>query len=130
MDTALLVDHKIEDGQRIVERLLREQFSVPVAFWVRRTEEGALTLNIGSDAIDPKELRDKYRVVYATLDLIPGCSIGASEINLLTRSDPLARDAIALRDRYPGTEPRSHRNVTLAKTQIDEVIIYPKRFPL
>jgi hypothetical protein len=130
MDTDVLVDYKYQDGRRLILHLMREQFGVPVAFWSRRSEESIWSLNLGTNALDSKELRDAYRVSYASLDLVPGCSITPSEINLLTRTDPVARDAIAIRDRYPSVEPKQYRQMRLGSTHFEELLIYPRRFPL
>ena len=48
MDTELLVENKIEDGAALIRQLIRDQFEVRVAFWVKRTEEGLWYLYIAT----------------------------------------------------------------------------------
>jgi hypothetical protein len=53
MDTELLVDNRIEDGQKLLAELLKAGFDVNVAFWVRTSEEGLWFLYIGSTSVEP-----------------------------------------------------------------------------
>jgi hypothetical protein len=130
MDTDVLVENKIDDGESLIRQLIREQFGVEVAFWVKISEEGLWQLWIASPAVDPGNLGEALRKVYAALTNMPDCSVSASEIKLLIDTDPIAREAAALRDRYPRRDPRRYKAKRLGKLAIEELWIYPRRFPL
>src|SRR5437870_5300050 len=102
MDTELLVENRIDDGAMLLAELVRSGFDVTVATWVRTSEEGRWFFYIGSNSVSPESLADAYRTVYSCLSKIPDPRIGLSEIKLVSASNPIARDAIAVRDRIPG----------------------------
>jgi len=102
MDTELLVDNRIEDGQKLVAELVIAGFDVSVAFWVKTSEEGLWFLYIGSTSVEPSIIGDAYRTLYACLSKIPDPWVGMSEVKLIQASNPIAKDAMAARDRQPG----------------------------
>src|SRR5277367_1727242 len=108
MDTELLVEDKIEEGVMLVRQLIRDQLGVSVAFWVKITEDGLWYLYIASPSINPKKPHEADRVVYAALDKIPQRSIMPLQVRLIINTDPIARDAIVLRDRLPSREPKRY----------------------
>ncbi|MCI0620310.1 MAG: hypothetical protein L0387_01315 [Acidobacteria bacterium] len=130
MDTDVLVENKIVDGESLIRQLIREQFGVEVAFWVKTSEAGLWQLWIASPAVDPRNLGEALRKVYAALTKIPDCSVSPSEIKLLIDTDPIAREALALRDRYPSRDLKTYHAQRLGKLAIEELRIYPRRFPL
>ena len=77
--------------------------------------------------MDPKNLGEAISKVYAARTRIPVCSVSPSEIKLLTDTDPIARDAVALRDRYPSREPKHYRAKRLGKLVTEELYVYPRR---
>ena len=132
MDTDLLVENKIEDGTALIRQLTLDQFSVTVAFWVRRTETGMWYLYIASSSVSAEKLNEAYKIVYAALSVIPECSVFPSEIKVITSTDPIARAAVALRDRNPNPirEPKFYRGIRLGNLTTEELCVYPRRFPL
>ena len=130
MDTELLVENKIEDGDALIRQLIRDQFEVRVAFWVKRTEEGLWYLYIASSSVSAEKLNEAYRNVYAALSKIPECSVSPSEIKIITATDPIAREAVALRDRNPSREPKRYHGMRLGNLTTEELCIYPRRLPL
>lgn len=129
MDTDVLVENKIEDGESLIRQLIREQFGVEVAFWVKTSEEGLWQLWIASPAVDPRNLGEALGNVYAALTKIPECSIRPSEINLISDTDPIAGQAVALRDRHPSRELKRYNAKRLGKLATEELCIYPRPFP-
>ena len=77
------------------------------------------------------QLNEAYRIVYAALSEIPECSVLPSEINVITSTDPIARAAVALRDRNPNPirEPKFYRGIRLGNLTSEELCMYPRRFP-
>jgi len=130
MDTDILVESKIEEGAALIRHLISDQFAVSVAFWVKRNEEGLWYLYIATSAVRAERLNDAYRIVFAALTDSPEYLISPSEIKVITSTDPIAADAIALRDRNPSREPKRYRERRLGNLTTEEVCIYPRRFPL
>ena len=55
MDTELLVENRIDDGQRLLIELVRDGFDVSAAAWLKTSEEGLWFLYIGSKSVDASE---------------------------------------------------------------------------
>ena len=127
MDSNVLVETKIEDGKRLIRHLIREQFEVQTAFWVKRSEEGSWQLWLASPAVDPQRLGDALSTVFAALTKVPGCTVSATEITLLSDSDPIAREAAILRDRYPSQEVFQGKR--LGKLATEKLLMYPRPLP-
>lgn len=125
MDTELLVDNRIEDGQKLIAELVIAGFDVSVAFWVKTSEEGLWFLYIGSTSLEPSKVGDAYRTLYACLSKIPNAWIGMSEVKLIQASNPIAKDAIAARDRQPSRLPVRFQGSRLGNVSIEEAYIYP-----
>jgi hypothetical protein len=126
MDTELLVENQIDDGWKLIAEIIRSGFDVTVAFWVRTSEEGLWFLYIASNSVDPERIGDAYRTVYACLSRIPGSKIQISEIKLISASNPIARDALSARNRYPGRLPTRYHGNRLGSIAIEEAYIYPQ----
>jgi hypothetical protein len=125
MDTELLVDNQIEDGRRIVAQLVDAAIDVTVAFWIKTSDEGLWFLYIGSKLLDSTTTSDAYRRVYSCLSQIPDVAVGLSEIKLVNPTSPIARDAIAIRDRRPARLPTRYHGNHLGNVSIEEAYIYP-----
>ena len=130
MDTELLVDNKIEDGDMLIRQLIRDQFNVTLAFWVQRTEGGLWYFYIATSTVSAEKINEAYRQVFAALALIPECSVSPVEIKIITINDPIARDAIALRDRNSSREPKRYRGQRIGNLATEEIYIYPQKIPL
>ena len=85
MDTDVLVENKINDGESLIRQLIREQFGVEVAFWVKTSEEGLWQLWIASPAADPRNLGEalgKVRFSMRTEAASPIRSCPAASVNV------------------------------------------------
>jgi hypothetical protein len=125
MAAELLVDSRIEDGERIVEQLIHDSFPVSVAFWVKPDEDTSWHLYVASPTVDPKSPGQSYPALYASLSKDPDSSVQLSEIRLVNDAEPIARDAVRLRRRYPGVMPTQFPGRRLGDLSIDEVYVYP-----
>jgi len=129
MDTEILVENRIVDGQKLIRELSRSGFDVSVAFWVRLSESDVWILYIGSRSISPDKPGEEYTILYSCLNHVPDVSIGLSEIYVIPFSDPIARAAIAIRDRNRKRIPARYEGKRLGNLDIEEAWIYPERFP-
>jgi hypothetical protein len=131
MDTAPLVDEQIEDGRRLIEQLVRDDFDVTLAFWVRfKSEADGPWFYIASKAVDQEGLQAAYRSVHEAMQRRPAprgpwISVSsASELVLVGVNDATAKEVMALRDRFPGRNRL--RGATIGTPyRIEEVYIYP-----
>ena len=126
MDTEILVDNRIDDGRELISELVRDGFDVTVAFWVNTSEEGLWFLYIGSTSVHAERLGGAYGAVYACLRRLPNPPFSLSEIKLVDAHNPIARDAIAVRDRASTRIPIRYRGKRLGNLSIDEAYIYPR----
>jgi hypothetical protein len=123
MDTATLVNEKVDDGKRFVEHLTRSGFDVAVAFWALTSEEGLWFLYIASPVVDADGLADAYRKVYSELAQCTVRWISRSDIKLIGPNNAIAVDAIAYQS---GSAPTAYHGRKLGNLIIDEAYIYAK----
>lgn len=126
MDTELLVEPRIEDGRKLLGELVRDGFDVTVAVWVRTSEEASWSLTIGSNSVTPEKSGEAYGTLYVCLSRLPDSSVSLSEVKLVQASDPIARDAVAVRERHPGFSPIRYNGKRLGNLAIEEAYIYPR----
>jgi hypothetical protein len=127
MDNELLVETRIDDGQRLIDQLVRDGFPVGAVMWLKATEESPWLLYIASPAVDLDKPGDSYGKVYASLSKVPNCSISLAEIKLINGTDPISRNAVALRDRRSrGKEPIRFKATRLGDLLVEEMYIYPR----
>jgi len=126
MDSELLVDDQIADGQSLIERLIQDNFDVSVAVWVKASDDAPWQLYIGSPEVSPGKSGEAYRRVYNSLDSISVSAISTLDINLLDDESPIARAAIGIRDRLPARIPTKYLGKRLGDLPIKEVYIYQK----
>jgi hypothetical protein len=125
MDTETLVENQINDGQRLIDQLTRDEFEVLVAFWLKTREEGAWQLYIASPSVDMDKLGEAYRKVYASLNRLEQSWVSPSDLKLLNGTNPVAEDALRVRERYPGRSPTRFHGKRLGNISIEEAYIYP-----
>jgi hypothetical protein len=130
VDQELLVDNRFADGEKLLAALARAGFDVAVAFWVLTTEDHVWLLYIASDAVDPASVGDAYRLIYTSLTQIPHASVSLSDVKVVHPSNPIARDAIAWRNRNPARLPVPYHGKNLGDVPIEEAYIYPKIGPM
>ena len=122
MDTATLVDEKIEHGRLLVEQLQERGFDVSVAFWALTSEEGLWFLYIASTVVDQEGLAAAYGQVYGELSSSGIQSVSRSDIKLIGQHNPIATDAMTYRNRQA---PTRYAGRTLGNVIVDEAYIYP-----
>jgi hypothetical protein len=129
MDTELLVEQK-DDGQRLIEQLVRDAFEVKVAFWLKPSEESGWQFYLAAPSVDPSNpdsLGKAYRTVYASLSKLPNPWVGFSDIKLVAGNGQLAMAAAEIRDRGVAPLATVYRGKNLGGTPIEEAYIYPER---
>src|SRR5690242_3730412 len=97
MDTGTLVEKQVDDGQVLIRLLVEESLDVTAACWIKTSEEGIWFLYIATQEVDSSGLSAAYRKVYQILRSIEGTCISTSDIKLIGKNNPIARDVISIR---------------------------------
>ncbi len=124
MDPNLLVIEQIDAGADFV-RDFNGYVSVSVACWVNPAESDNLFLYVASDEINDNNIRAAYGEVLRRLSDKRSQWLDPFQIKLVNSSDPIARDAIRIRDRYPAKLPTRYRGSSLGGMSIGGAYIYP-----
>jgi hypothetical protein len=128
MDTDTLVADVIEDGQKLVEELLRHGIEVTAAFWLKPSWDGKWRFYLVSPAVDAEGPAQVYQRMHPVLWGRPQPFwIHPLEINLIGPSDPIAQDVLAALRRIPGplVRPMRWRGRTLGRLIIEDAYLYP-----
>jgi hypothetical protein len=103
MDTDTLVERRIDDGRKLVERLPLEGFDVRAAFWLKASEDGKWRFYIVSPAVEAEGLAGAYRRLHPLVRAMPQPFwIDPLEIKLIGLRSPIAQDILAIHARTPG----------------------------
>lgn len=125
MDQDLLVVEQIDAGADFV-RDFNDYVSVSVVCWVQPAESDNLFLYVASDEIDDSNIDVAYGEVLRRLSGKRSQWLDPFQIKLINSSDPIARDAIQIRDRYSARLPARHRGSSIGGLSIDGAYIYPR----
>ena len=127
MDTAVLVEDHIDAGAELLARLIDDGFDVNVAFWIQPEGVTYRDLYIVSPAAAGGGYGTAFSDVARNLDLIADTPIGLSQIRLVDPAEPIAKEAIRLRDRHFGRLPVRLGPRQFGGITIEEGYVYPHR---
>jgi hypothetical protein len=125
MGEELLVNEQIDAGARFI-RDFNDYVAVSVACWVIPSESDNSFLYIASDEIDDHNFDLAYGEVLRRLSGKKSQWLNPFQIKLVNSSDPVARRAIEIRDRYSMPLPTRYNGSTLGGLSIDGAYIYPR----
>jgi hypothetical protein len=124
MDAELLVDDQIAQGKSLIEQLIKDNFNVSVAFWVKATDDGSWQLHIASPDVNEEKPSEAYQKVYNSLDTISSGTISALDINLINGQNPNAQAAIEYRNRVHARKDVRYYGKKLGNLAVKEAYIY------
>ncbi|MBL8796585.1 MAG: hypothetical protein JNM56_21975 [Planctomycetia bacterium] len=136
MDQSTLVSVQLDDGKRLMDRLVAEGKTVSAAAWVKERDGGYWYLYLATSLMGKdRGVRPAYRFVNAIVrSLQPeGFWIDPTSIKVIAPDDPLASAIAEVRNRYPAQKPFWYpaqkpfwlRGDRLGPLEIEEAIIYP-----
>ncbi len=125
MDQSTLVENQVDDGRRFIERFAADGNPVQGAFWVKTPEEGIWFLYVATDLIDRVGPAAAYRAVHASLQKLDELGVSSSEIKIVSPSNPVAKDVLAIMARHPGRLPTRFGGKTLGSMEVEQTYIYP-----
>lgn len=125
MDQSTLVGDQISDGRRFIERFAADGNPVHAAFWVKTEEDELWFLYVVTDLVDRDGPAAAYRAINQSLKKLGECWITSSEIKVIGRGNPIAKDVLAITARYPGRLATRYGGRILGSMSVDQVYIYP-----
>lgn len=125
MDQNSLVESRIDDGRRFIERYVADGNSVMSAFWVKTADDGLWFLYVTSALVDHDGPAAAYRGLYNTLRKCGDLSIAGSQIKIISTLDPIAKDVHNLLGRHPRGRPIRLENTSLGRVDVEVAYIYP-----
>src|SRR4051812_6768895 len=92
MDQTPLVEMLVEDGKRLIDRLVEEGVGVTAACWLANVEEGKWFLYLATPLVDDDgATREAYRRVHSVLRGIPRPFwIDPFDVKVVSPKDPIA----------------------------------------
>lgn len=120
-----LVDKLIDDGRKLIDRLVEENIAVIMACWVKPVENDRWTLCIATPLLDEKGAARAYREVYRVLGSMENLWVTDSDIKLVGKDDPIARDALDIKRRFSVNLPARSRRPQLGNLAVEETYVYP-----
>jgi hypothetical protein len=127
-DTDTLVEKRIDDGRKLVEKLLQLGFDVSAAVWLQASEDGKWYFYVVSPVVDAEGITEAYRKLHPLVWAMPRLSwIDPLGIRLIGPSNPIARDVLAILGRSPGPRggPVRWGGTRLGNQSVEETYLYP-----
>lgn len=103
MDTVTLVAEQIDDGQRLLDQLRSEGFTVRVACWIKPYDEDRWSLYLASPVVDQEGAAKGYADVLQCLRSLGKVWITGSDIKLIGEKHSLVQEILDLQQRFPGS---------------------------
>jgi hypothetical protein len=127
LDQFPLVNDQIDDGKRLVARLVEEGISVKAAFWVKESETGKWFLYIASALVgrDGDTLAAYGRLLPVIRQMPQPFDINPFRVKAVGRSSPIAKAVLALQEHHPGQRGFYHEGTQLGDRYIEGAYIYP-----
>jgi hypothetical protein len=127
MDQVPLVNEQIDDGKRLIVRLVEEGIPVTAAFWVKESESGRWYLYIATSLVKRGGAKlPAYGRILPLLGQMPQpFGIDSFQVKAVGPSSPIAEAALALQERHPGNRGIHYEGPQLGGKYIEAAYIYP-----
>jgi hypothetical protein len=128
MDTESLVEDLIDDGQKLIEYLPRNGFTVATALWLKASENDRWYFYLVSPLADTEGLPQAYRRLHTLIRQMPEhIGIDPLKIKLIGPDDPIAKDVLGIFSRVSGPQvsPVRWGGRTLGNISIEGAYLYP-----
>ncbi len=138
MAQGTLVAALIEDGWELINQLLRSDFPIAAAWWVKPIEEPGANrewqLFLASPMVDQLGSGVTYRKAYDALRSMPNfdpvlARISLGMIKMIDVSNPMTKEAVKILERFRGRPPISVGRCRLGEIEAEEVFVYPLSRP-
>jgi hypothetical protein len=123
MDQGPLVISQIDAGARFLDAF-QKYMPVQAAFWLKESDDGEWSLYVASDQITD----DNFDVAYGEVLRIGGATrdplFDPFHVKLIGMDDPLAKAALDIRRRYPGSVVNHLHGNAFGGVPVEEVYLY------
>lgn len=119
-----MVHERIDAGRDFVSDF-DDYVTVSVAFWLVPANSDNVYLYIASDDLNDGNIRAAYGEVLRRLHAKSSPWLNPFHVKLVSSSDPVACEAMKIRDRYPATVPTRYQGSSIGGLSIDGAYIYP-----
>jgi hypothetical protein len=124
MGQGTLVEMRIDGGKALVEALQNAGFDVTVSGWTRPSEESDWFLYIASRDVDDNGIASAYQKIYTTIQANPEFDIDPFEVKLISPSNPIARDLLAIQSTGVARIATRSRRPKLGHMGVEETYVY------
>jgi len=125
VDTITLVDELIDDGRKLIDRLIEENIPVIMTCSVKPVENDRWSLCTATPLLDEKGAARAYREVYRVLGSLGNLWVTDSDVKLVGRDDPITRDVLDIKRRFSVNLPTRSRRSQLGNLAVEETYVYP-----
>ncbi len=123
--STLVIDETEKDaGAELIGRF-SETWPVKVAFWLKPAESDQRFLYIAADGIDDSNIRQGYEEVLRRVKELRTPYFDPFRVKLIKSDHPLARAAMEVHQRYPGSSGINYSGYYLGGMSIDGAYLYP-----
>lgn len=127
MDEVALVNHQIDDGQKLLTQLETEGFPVTAACWVKRFDKDRWSLTIATPLVNEQGSLAAYRRLLNVQRDLDADWIADSDIKLIGEEERLARDVIEFQKRFPGRVSQEVKYPLVGDVRAEGLYVYPLR---
>jgi len=119
----------IDGGRRFVERFAADGNVVRAAFWTKTEYDSIWFLYIATDLVDSAGPGGAYIAVQESYRRDRNFSILSEEIKVISPSNPVAKDVLAILTKYPNAGPHDTRSgrAILGSMAIEGLYIYSEQ---
>ena len=126
MGKTSLVDHRIEEGLKLVDCLAREgRLDVSAAYWIEDLDDQEWTLSIVSPAFDEPRTEYPYRAINEVLRKHPEIDLDSREIWPKSTDDRKVLEIIDFLRNYPASEAFRMGGAFLKGRWVEASYVYP-----
>ena len=100
---------------------------IETAFWLNPSDDGRWSLYIASGRIDGSNVRVAYGEVLRIVSDMNTPYLDPFQVKLIGSGHPLAKAAVEVNRKYPGSMANRFRSKSFGGVGIEEVYIYPAR---
>jgi hypothetical protein len=126
--SALVID-QFDAGAKFLGEF-QKYYAVTVAFWLKESDDSEWYLYVASDQITDDNFDVAYGEVGQIAAQLRDPLFDPFRVKLLGADDPLAKAALDIRGRYPGTVATRFHGKVFGGLPVEEVYIYPSPIPV
>jgi hypothetical protein len=125
MAESTLVDRLKQEGQELINYLVRWDIPIAAAWWVKPKGEPEFQLYLASPQVDTFGPKFVYEKIYKAFQGVLFTSFSLGQIKVIGLNDQMTKDFLKIFNRYGANPPTYIGECWLGNIEADEVHIYP-----